>query len=365
MKSTALTQKHVSLGAKMSSFAGYNMPISYMGIKKEHACVRNRVGVFDVSHMGEFILKGDQALDLIQRVTSNDASKLSPGQAQYSCFPNKSGGIVDDLIVYHLQDGNYMLVVNAANIKKDWNWIKAHNTNGVDLFDISDDTCLLAIQGPNATQALQPLTDIPLKDIPFYHFTKGRVAGVDNVLVSATGYTGSGGFEIYFDNEHADIVWEKLFESGKEFGIKPCGLGARDTLRLEMGYCLYGNDIDDNTSPIEAGLGWITKTKKNSDFNSKEIFIDEKKKGVERKLVALEIKKRGIARKGYKILDKDKKEIGRVTSGTMSPSTGKSIALGYVPTEQSTVGSKVTIQIRKKTVPAIVVKLPFYKPSYE
>ena len=361
MKSTALTQKHVALGAKMMSFAGYNMPVSYSGIKEEHHCVREGVGVFDVSHMGEFIVKGENALNLIQRVTSNDASRLKPGQAQYSCFPNKSGGIVDDLLVYHLQDNNYMLVVNASNIEKDWNWIKAHNTEGVDLVNISDDTSLLAVQGPKATEALQSLTDINLADIPFYHFTKGTFAGVENVLISATGYTGSGGFEIYFRNEHADVIWEKIFEAGEEHNIQPCGLGARDTLRLEMGYCLYGNDISDNTSPIEAGLGWITKTNKKTPFNSQEIFKEEKKNGVERKLVGIELQKKGIARKGYDIVNAEGETIGTVTSGTMSPSTNKSIALAYVPTELSKAGSEVLVQVRKKTVPAKVVQLPFYK----
>ena len=361
MKSTALTQKHVALGAKMMSFAGYNMPVSYSGIKEEHHCVREGVGVFDVSHMGEFIVKGENALNLIQRVTSNDASRLKPGQAQYSCFPNKSGGIVDDLLVYHLQDNNYMLVVNASNIEKDWNWIKAHNTEGVDLINISDDTSLLAVQGPKATEALQSLTDINLADIPFYHFTKGTFAGVENVLISATGYTGSGGFEIYFRNEHADVIWEKIFEAGEEHNIQPCGLGARDTLRLEMGYCLYGNDISDNTSPIEAGLGWITKTNKKTPFNSQEIFKEEKKNGVERKLVGIELQKKGIARNGYDIVNAEGETIGTVTSGTMSPSTNKSIALAYVPTELSKAGSEVLVQVRKKTVPAKVVQLPFYK----
>ena len=361
MKSTALTQKHVALGAKMMSFAGYNMPVSYSGIKEEHHCVREGVGVFDVSHMGEFIVKGENALNLIQRVTSNDASRLKPGQAQYSCFPNKSGGIVDDLLVYHLQDNNYMLVVNASNIEKDWNWIKAHNTEGVDLINISDDTSLLAVQGPKATEALQSLTDINLADIPFYHFTKGTFAGVENVLISATGYTGSGGFEIYFRNEHADVIWEKIFEAGEEYNIQPCGLGARDTLRLEMGYCLYGNDISDNTSPIEAGLGWITKTNKKTPFNSQEIFKEEKKNGVERKLVGIELQKKGIARNGYDIVNAEGETIGTVTSGTMSPSTNKSIALAYVPTELSKAGSEVLVQVRKKTVPAKVVQLPFYK----
>lgn len=363
MKSTALTQKHVSLGAKMAGFAGYNMPISYKGIKEEHKCVRENVGVFDVSHMGEFILKGDQALNLIQRVTSNDASTLKPGQAQYSCFPNKRGGILDDLIVYHLEDNNYMLVVNASNIQEDWNWIKAHNTQAVTMSNISDNTSLLAVQGPKATEALQSLTDINLAEIPFYHFTKGVFAGVDNVLISATGYTGSGGFEIYFKNENADILWEKIFEAGKNFGIQPCGLGARNTLRLEMGYCLYGNEITDNTSPIEAGLGWITKTNKKTNFNSQEIFANQKKEGVPRKLVALVLQERGIARNGYDIVSENGDVIGMVTSGTMSPSTNQSIALAYVPTEDSKVGNTVLIQIRKKIIPAKVVKLPFYTPN--
>ena len=361
MKSTALTQKHQSLGAKMAPFAGFTMPISYSSIKEEHACVRKGVGVFDVSHMGEFILKGDGALDLIQRVTSNDASTLTPGQAQYSCFPNKSGGIVDDLIVYHLEDGNYMLVVNASNISKDFNWVKAHNTDGVALVDISDNTSLLAVQGPKTNQALQSLTDVDLGSIPFYHVKKGRFAGVDNVLISATGYTGSGGFELYFNNKYAQIIWDKIFESGAEFNIKPCGLAARDTLRLEMGYCLYGNEIDDSTSPIEAGLAWITKTKKEVDFNSKSIFKAQKKTGVDRKLVALQLIDKGIARSGYDIVNDEGKSIGKITSGTQSPSTGKSIALGYVPTELSTVGAKVNIQIRNKVAAAKVVKLPFYK----
>lgn len=361
MKSTALTQKHLSLGAKMAAFAGYNMPISYAGIKEEHRCVREDVGVFDVSHMGEFVLKGEGALDLIQRVTSNDASKLKPGRAQYSCFPNKTGGIVDDLIVYHLEDGNYMLVVNASNIQKDWNWVKAHNTQGVEMIDISDTTSLLAVQGPKAVEAMQSLTDVDLSAIPFYHFTKAEFAGVGNVLISATGYTGSGGFEIYFKNEFAELIWDKVFEAGEAFGIQACGLGARDTLRLEMGYCLYGNDIDDNTSPIEAGLSWITKLGKEEEFNSKEIFQQQKEEGIKKKLVALELQEKGIARHGYDIVNEDGKKIGHVTSGTMSPSTGKSIALAYVPKSKSKIGKEVLVQIRRKTVPAKVVKLPFYK----
>lgn len=361
MKSTALTQKHVALGAKMGPFAGYNMPISYAGIKEEHACVREGVGVFDVSHMGEFILKGEGALDLIQRVTSNDASKLKPGQAQYSCFPNKNGGIVDDLIVYHLEDNNYMLVVNASNIEKDWNWVEAHNTNGVEMINISDNTSLLAVQGPKATETLQKLTDINLSEIPFYNFTKGTFAGVENVLISATGYTGSGGFEIYFENDNAEVIWDEVFKAGADFDIQPIGLGARDTLRLEMGYCLYGNDIDDNTSPIEAGLGWITKLDKEVEFNSQSIFKGQKENGIQSKLVAIELQERGIARNGYSIVDANGEKIGYVTSGTQSPSTGKSIALAYVPKKLSKSGKEVLVQIRKKTVPAKVVKLPFYK----
>ena len=363
MKSTSLTQKHLSLGAKMGPFAGFNMPISYNGIKHEHHCVRNGVGVFDVSHMGEFVIKGDAALDLIQRVTTNDASNLVPGQAQYSCFPNKSGGIVDDLLVYYLEDGNYMLVVNAGNIQKDLNWVKAHNTKGAEIINISDNTSLLAVQGPKATEALQSLTDIDLKSIPYYHFQKGEFAGVANVLISATGYTGSGGYEIYFRNQFADIIWDQIFEAGKNLGIEPCGLGARDTLRLEMGFCLYGNDIDDSTSPIEAGLSWITKIDKAEDFNSKDLFIEQKSTGTKRKLVALELQEKGIARNGYAIVDSAGKKIGVVTSGTISPSTDKSIAMGYVPKSDSKIGKTHLIQIRKKTVEAKIVKLPFYKPE--
>lgn len=361
MKSTALTQKHVALGAKMAAFAGYNMPISYAGIKEEHACVREGVGVFDVSHMGEFILKGEGALDLIQRVTSNDASKLKPGQAQYSCFPNKNGGIVDDLIVYHLEDNNYMLVVNASNIEKDWNWVTAHNTNGVEMINISDNTSLLAVQGPKAIETLQKLTDVNLSEIPFYNFTKGTFAGVENVLISATGYTGSGGFEIYFENDNAEVIWDEVFKAGADFNIQPIGLGARDTLRLEMGYCLYGNDIDDNTSPLEAGLGWITKVDKDTEFNSQTIFKEQKESGIQSKLVGIELQEKGIARNGYSIVDANGEKIGHVTSGTQSPSTGKSIALAYVPKKLSKSGKEVLVQIRKKTVPAKVVKLPFYK----
>lgn len=345
----------------MAAFAGYNMPISYSGIKDEHSAVREDVGLFDVSHMGEFILKGDNALDLIQRVTSNDASKLKEGQAQYSCMPNKTGGIVDDLLVYKLEDGNYMLVVNASNIEKDWNWIVAHNTKGVDMVNISDTTSLLALQGPKAEETLQRLTALDLGKIPFYTFKKGEVAGLKNVLVSATGYTGSGGYELYFKNDYAEIIWDALLEAGKESNIKPCGLAARDTLRLEMGYCLYGNDIDDNTSPIEAGLGWITKIKKSTSFNSQELFADQKAHGVERKLVGFELLSKGIARQGYPIVDADGKAIGRVTSGTMSPSMKKAIGMAYVDIAHTGKGSRFFIEIRNKKVEAAIKRTPFYK----
>ncbi len=361
MKSTALTQKHIQLGAKMGPFAGFNMPITYTSIKDEHNCVRHAVGVFDVSHMGQFILKGPGALDLIQRITSNDASQLKKGQAQYSCFPNKTGGIVDDLLVYYLQDGHYMLVVNAGNIEKDWHWVKAHNTEGVDLSNISAKTALLAIQGPQAIKAIQSLTDIDLSAIPYYHFTKGQFAGCDNVLISATGYTGSGGFEIYFKNDYAEIIWDKVFESGKAYGIQACGLGARDTLRLEMGYCLYGNEIDETTSPIEAGLSWITKTNKKADFNSKNLFIQQKKEGVDRKLVGLKMMDKGIARHGYAILNPMGNKIGVITSGTQSPSLNEAIALGYVPSNEARIGDDVLIQIRNKTARAVISTIPFYK----
>jgi len=361
MKSTALTQKHIALGAKMAEFAGFNMPISYSSIKEEHATVREGVGVFDVSHMGEFILKGEHALDLIQRVTSNDASKLTPGKAQYSCLPNKTGGIVDDLLIYHLEDGNYMLVVNAGNIAKDWSWIKAQNTKGVELHNISNKTSLLAVQGPKAAEALQSLTDIDLKGMKFYTFEKGTFAGIDRVLISATGYTGSGGFEIYFEDDHADLIWDAVLKAGADYRIKPIGLAARDTLRLEMGYCLYGNDITDNTSPIEAGLSWITKVKKSTPFNSQDIFAQQKAEGVERKLVAFKMVERGIPRHDYPIVNTAGEKIGIVTSGTMSPSLGEAIGLAYVPTDLATSGSEILIGIRNKQVKAVVTDLPFYK----
>ncbi len=360
MKNTPFTQKHIALGAKMAEFAGYNMPISYTGINDEHAAVRNNAGVFDVSHMGEFILKGDYALDLIQRITSNDASKLSIGKAQYSCFPNADGGIVDDLIVYCIEENkSYMLVVNAGNIDKDWNWIKQHNTKDVEMHNISDKTCLLAIQGPNATKILQALTDVDIMNLKYYTFVKGKFAGVENVLISATGYTGSGGVEIYFEDkdDDADKIWEAIFNAGAAQGIKPIGLGARDTLRLEMGYCLYGNDIDDKTSPLEAGLGWITKFTK--DFTANEFLEKQKSEGVTQKLVGLEMVEKGIPRHDYEIKDHIGAAIGRVTSGTQSPSLGKAIAMGYINTAYSPIGQQVYIKVRDKLLIAKVVKMPF------
>lgn len=359
MKTTALTSKHISLGAKMVPFAGYNMPVSYSGLNEEHHTVRNAVGVFDVSHMGEFILKGADALDLIQRVTSNDASVLSPGKAQYSCFPNANGGIVDDLIVYKMDEETYMLVVNASNIDKDWNWIQQHNTKNVSLKNISDDTSLLAIQGPNALATLQTLTTVDLATIPYYQFVRGMLNGIDNVIISNTGYTGAGGFEIYFDNQHAETIWEAIFKAGAQYGIKPIGLGARDTLRLEMGFCLYGNDIDDTTSPIEAGLGWITKFTKN--FTNRTALETQKANGVTRKLVAFELIDRGIPRHDYTITNADGKIIGKVTSGTQSPTLNKAIGLGYVETAYAKADTEVFITIRDKAIKAKVTKLPFIK----
>src|SRR5687767_5606769 len=326
MKNTPFTEKHIALGAKMAEFAGHNMPISYSGINDEHSAVRTNAGVFDVSHMGEFILKGENALDLIQRVTTNDASKLAAGKAQYSCLPNENGGIVDDLLVYCIDPGNvYMLVVNASNIEKDWNWISRFNTQNVEMHNISEKTCLLAIQGPNATRILQPLTEMDILNLKYYTFTKGKFAGVDNVLISATGYTGAGGVEIYFEDKDGapGKIWDAIFEAGKPQGLKPVGLGARDTLRLEMGFCLYGNDIDDSTSPLEAGLGWITKF--NKDFTAKDILEKQKAEGVERKLVGFEMKEKGIPRHGYEIKDFSGLTIGSVTSGTQSPSLNKPI----------------------------------------
>jgi len=359
MKNTALSHVHMALGAKMVPFAGYNMPVSYEGINMEHETVRNAVGVFDVSHMGEFLVQGPKALDLIQKVTSNDASKLVDGQAQYSCFPNDDGGVVDDLIVYRIEEEKWLLVVNASNIEKDWNWINSKNDVGAELRDVSEGYSLLAIQGPKAIEAMQSLTSEDLSAISFYTFKVSDFAGVEHVIISATGYTGSGGFEIYCKNEDAEHVWNKAFEAGADFGIKPVGLAARDTLRLEMGYCLYGNDIDDTTSPLEAGLGWITKFTK--PFTNSENLKKEKERGLENRLVAFELNDRGIPRQGYDIVDKDGNKIGRVTSGTMSPSLGKGIGMGYVPSVFREVGTQIHIQIRKNAVPATVVKLPFYK----
>jgi aminomethyltransferase len=360
MKSTPFTQKHVELGAKMAEFAGFNMPISYTGINDEHAAVRNNAGVFDVSHMGEFILKGDGALELIQRITTNDASKLTNGKAQYSCFPNNEGGIVDDLLVYCVEENKvYMLVVNAGNIAKDWKWVQDHNTTGVEMHNISDKTCLLAIQGPMATKILQPLTEMDILNLKYYTFTKGTFAGVENVLVSATGYTGAGGVEIYFEDidNAAEIIWDAIFKAGAAQGIKPIGLGARDTLRLEMGFCLYGNDIDDTTSPIEAGLGWITKFTK--DFTSRAIFEKQKAEGPLKKLVGFQMIEKGIARHDYEIKDFEGNLIGKVTSGTQSPSLGKAIAMGYVDANHAATGSEIFISIRNTLLKAEVVKIPF------
>jgi aminomethyltransferase len=360
MKNTPFTQLHIALGAKMAEFAGYNMPISYTGINEEHQCVRTNAGVFDVSHMGEFMLKGPDALDLIQRVTTNDASKLKNGEAQYSSLPNDKGGLVDDLLVYCIeQNKTYMLVVNASNIDKDWNWISKFNTKNVEMHNISDKTGLLAVQGPKATEYMQQLTDMDLASLKYYTFTKGKFAGVDNVLVSATGYTGAGGVEIYFEDKDGDAqkIWDAIFKVGTPQGMKPIGLAARDTLRLEKGFCLYGNDIDDTTSPIEAGLGWITKFTK--DFTSRAIFEKQKKEGVSRKLVGLEMVDRGIPRHGHIIQDAAGKEIGVITSGTQSPTLGKAIGLGYVAKEFAAEGSEIFVNIRDKGIKAKVVKIPF------
>lgn len=359
MKNTALTHIHEKLNAKMVPFAGYNMPVQYEGVNAEHETVRNNVGVFDVSHMGEFFLKGENALALIQKITSNDASKLTNGKAQYSCLPNNDGGIVDDLIVYKIEDNHYMLVVNASNIEKDWNWISAHNDLNVNMENASDAYSLLAIQGPKAAEAMQKLTAIDLANMGYYTFQIGTFAGIENVIVSATGYTGSGGFEIYFKNENAEMIWNAVFEAGATFGIKPIGLAARDTLRLEMGYCLYGNDINDTTSPLEAGLGWITKFDKK--FTNSEQLQLQKENGVARKLVGFEMVERGIPRHDYEIVDANGAIIGVVTSGTQAPSLGIAIGMGYVPTAYSTADSEIFIRIRNKDIKAKVVKMPFYK----
>ena len=359
MKNTALTHIHEALGAKIVPFAGYNMPVQYEGINIEHETVRNGVGVFDVSHMGEFLITGPNATALIQKVCSNDASKLFDGKAQYSCMPNHDGGIVDDLIIYRMSEEKYVLVVNASNIQKDWDWISSHNDVGAEMRDLSENFSLLAIQGPKAAKAMQSLTSVDLENMKYYTFEVADFAGIEHVIISATGYTGSGGFEIYCKNTEVEQVWNKVMEAGASYGIKPIGLAARDTLRLEMGFCLYGNDINDTTSPIEAGLGWITKFTK--EFTNSENLKKQKEHGPERKLVAFELNDRGIPRQGYDIVDGNGKKIGEVTSGTMSPSLKKGIGLGYVPPVFTEVGSHIHIQIRKNAVPATVIKLPFYK----
>lgn len=359
MKNTALTHIHESLGAKILPFAGYNMPILYEGVNIEHETVRTAVGVFDVSHMGEFLLSGPNALALIQKLTSNDAAALTIGRAQYSCLPNNTGGIVDDLIIYKMKEEEYLLVVNASNIEKDWQWISSHNDLGVDMKNLSEDYSLLAIQGPKAVKAMQSLTSVDLASIAYYHFTVADFAGFPEIIISATGYTGSGGFEIYCKNSEVESIWNKVFEAGASFGIKPIGLAARDTLRLEMGFCLYGNDIDDRTSPLEAQLGWITKFTK--EFTNSDQLKKQKEAGVSKKLIAFEMQERAVPRQDYEIVDAQGNSIGKVTSGTMSPSMNKGIGLGYVQTAFSTLESDIYIRIRKNDVAAKVVKLPFYK----
>lgn len=366
-KLTPLHARHVALGARMMEFAGYDMPIVYTNIQEEHQAVRNHVGVFDVSHMGEFIVRGKEAINLVQSVTSNDASKLAIGQVQYSCLPNKQGGIVDDLLVYRLPEDYcaageqaFLLVVNASNMQKDWDWIAAQNTFDTRMINISEETGLIAVQGPKAIELLQPLTSIPLKEIEYYTFRKGTVGGVDNVLVSATGYTGAGGFELYARNEDTLKLWDLIFSQKTDFPVLPAGLGARDTLRLEMGFCLYGNDIDDTTSPIEAGLGWITKTQKGA-FPSSDVFARQRKEGVGRKLVGFEVEDRRVPRHDYPIHDLSGNVIGKVTSGTLSPSLQKPIGMGYVTTANAAEGTEIRIVAGSKELPARVVKLPFYK----
>jgi len=361
MKETPLTQEHINLGARMMPFAGYNMPVSYTTINEEHAAVREHVGLFDVSHMGQLYLKGDKALDLLQKVSSNDASKLVVGQAQYSCFPNEKGGIVDDFLAYKIGNNEFMLVVNASNIEKDLNWIKAANNFEVSIDDRSDSMALLALQGPKAIAVLEKLTNIQVDQIPYYYFSIGEVCGIDNVIVSATGYTGSGGFELYLENKDAVTVWNEILKAGQSENIKPIGLGARDTLRLEMGFCLYGNDISDDTSPIEAGLGWITKTKKEANFFSKDIFIQQRADGIKKKLVAFKLSDKRVPRHGYEIVNSEGDVIGEVTSGTMSPSLEIPIGLGYVKKAYAKKGTEIGIKLRNKVLSAELIKLPFYK----
>ncbi len=355
-KKIPLNDIHERLGAKMVPFAGYNMPVRYSSDIEEHMTVRNGVGVFDVSHMGEFKVEGPQALDLIQRITSNDASKLADGQAQYTCLPNEQGGIVDDLIVYKIKENDYFIVVNASNIEKDWSWFLKYNTKGATLKNLSDDICLFAIQGPQAIAVLQKLTPTDLSAIKYYHFDIGQFAGVDNIIMSNTGYTGAGGFEIYVDKNHAEKIWSAIFEAGKEMNIKPIGLGARDTLRLEMGYCLYGNDIDDTTSPLEAGLGWITKFTK--DFTNSSNLKKQKEEGVKKKLVGFKMIEKGIPRHDYALKDVSGNTIGKVTSGTQSPMLGIGIGLGYVTTELSSPGTEIFVEVRGRNLKAQVCKLP-------
>ena len=357
MKITAFNQIHKDLGAKMVPFAGYEMPVQYKGVNHEHFIVRDGVGVFDVSHMGQFFARGNEVEQLLQFITSNDTSKVEIGQAQYNCMPNEKGGIVDDLIVYKISNEEWMLVVNAANIEKDWNWINKQNKWDVQLENKSDEMSLLAIQGPKAVEAMQSLTDINLSEIPFYHFEIGTFAGIDNVIISATGYTGSGGFEIYFEDKNAETIWNKVMEAGKEFGIEPCGLAARDTLRLEKGYCLYGNDINDETTPLEAGLGWITKL--DTDFVAKDILVKQKEEGIQKKLVGFKMVEKGIPRHDYKIVDEYENTLGIVTSGTQSPILKEGIGMGYVAIDFAKPGSTIYIQIRDKNIKAEVVKLPF------
>jgi aminomethyltransferase len=359
MKNTALSHIHEALGAKMVPFAGYNMPVQYEGVTAEHINVRENVGVFDVSHMGEFIIRGEGAFELVQKVTSNDVSKLVNGKVQYTCLPNGKGGIVDDLLVYRMDEQTYFLVVNASNIDKDWDWISRHNTNGVEMVNISEDTSLLAVQGPKAAIALQALTEMNISDMKYYTFQKGIFAGKENVLISTTGYTGAGGFEIYFKNEDAEVIWNSIFEAGKECNITPVGLAARDTLRLEMGFCLYGNDIDDTTSPLEAGLGWITKL--TNDFVDSDFLKSQKEAGINRRLVGFELIDRGVPRHGYDVVSEQGDKIGVVTSGTMAPSLKKAIGLAYVPVDMKAEGTEIYIAVRKKQLKAKVVSLPFYK----
>ena len=359
MKKTALYNKHIELRAKMVPFAGYEMPVQYSGVNQEHINVRNNVGVFDVSHMGEFTVRGENALKLIQKISSNDASTLFPGRAQYSYLPNSEGGIVDDMLVYMIEENHYMLVVNASNIEKDWNWISIQNTMGAELSNISENLSLIAVQGPKAVELLQNYTDLNLSAIKFYHFQKGTFAGYNDIIISATGYTGSGGFELYVPNSYAEEIWDLIFSSGPKYNVLPTGLAARDTLRLEMGYCLYGNDINDQTSPISAGLSWVTKF--NKEFIGKDIIQNHKLQGTQNKLVAFELLERGIPRKDYEITNTDGKLIGKVTSGTMGPSVRKAIGMGYVNSNFSNFGNSIFINIRNKSIPAKIVKLPFFK----